>query len=185
MPTNEGPSSPSHLHRGWDATLKNRARRDDAWKRVAAWLTDRFSYTVVDEFNLAALARVPDVGTENTAHARAARALRTIAAPGALRSAISNAARQRGTTIYTGPAASKGTVVHFACGGDNARDQRYAKTAVVACASAATPTTKIQAPARPLSRRDRRRRRGAVSISSATRCTHTILSKPRNLARHT
>jgi hypothetical protein len=98
----------------WDWEAHSRAqhtgRRDDAWRRVAAWLTNRFSHIVLDELNLLRIASVPDLGAEDTAQARAARALRTIAAPGALRAAISNAAQRRGRTVTTVPASGKGTV---------------------------------------------------------------------------
>jgi hypothetical protein len=119
----------------WEAHSRAQhiARRDDAWKRVAAWISSRFSHLILDEFNLTRIARVPDVDADHTAQARAARALRTIAAPGLLRTAISNAAQRRGTTVTTIPTTVKGTVVHFTCGGENTRDQRYIKNAVVTC----------------------------------------------------
>jgi hypothetical protein len=107
-------------------------RRHDAWRRVAAWMAGLAGMVAVDDANVASLARTPGAGNEDDAQARAARANRVIVAPGELRAAVRQAAVARGVAVSEHSAAG-GTIIHYACGGENPRDERYAEKTTVWC----------------------------------------------------
>lgn len=101
----------------WEANARDQhaARVRDLWANLAAWLCGQAGMVVVDDTPIRDLVRVPDVGTEDSAQARAARRQQHTAAPGELRAAISRAAVARGVTFAKAPA--KGiTTVHCGCG---------------------------------------------------------------------
>lgn len=122
----------------WDRQSHSRAQhiahRNELWKRAAAWITEHFSHIVIDDIPVAVLAAAPRPDAEEIPQARAARATRTLASPATLRALITAAADQRGITVTSIPTATtRGTTVHHACGGQNPRDERYAKDVVVTC----------------------------------------------------
>jgi hypothetical protein len=99
----------------WEANERRQLldRRNDAWRRVAAWLTDQAGQVLVDSWTLTSLGAIPDVAAPDEQQARAARANLRLAAPGTLRSAIENAAQARGVPV-TAPKFVAAT--HHSCG---------------------------------------------------------------------
>jgi hypothetical protein len=118
-----------HL-REWECCERDQLTRmrDEAWRRAAAWITGGAALVVMDEWQVAPLARRPDVTGEDDPQARAARANRFLAAPGALLSAIRGAAGRRGVTV-TEPGA-EGAAAHYACGTPLDAAQRMAQVMV-------------------------------------------------------
>lgn len=94
-------------------------RRDDAWRRVAAWVAAAASTVVVNDMDLAELAR-RDAQRENSlppwVQAVATRQ-RIHSAPGGLREAIVSASKRDGVAVVVAPAASLSACVH--CGAVN------------------------------------------------------------------
>lgn len=90
------------------------ARRNDAWRHVAAWLTGQAGQVLVDGWALTPLRAVPDIVAPDDLQAQAARANAGLAAPGTLRSAIENAAQARGVPVSAPTLAAAAT--HHACG---------------------------------------------------------------------
>lgn len=99
----------------WEANERDQltGRRDETWRRAAAWITSAAAVVVMDEWDVAPLARRPDVSEEDDPQSRAARANRVLAAPAGLRAAIRNAAAGRGVAVAE---ADMGPAVHHACG---------------------------------------------------------------------
>lgn len=118
----------------WEAHGRDNktAARKDAWRRVAAWLGTVASTVAVDDTDISRLTRVPEVGTEDSPQAQAARSNRVVAAPGELRAAVKQAATSRGALIAEQKSAGE-TTIHFACGTENPRDERYAEEVTVWC----------------------------------------------------
>jgi hypothetical protein len=82
---------------------KHLARRDDTWRRVAAWLTNTASRVVVEDTDYAALTRAAtaadaESGLPTEVTARAARQ-RVHASPGGLRDTLRTAAEARGVPV--------------------------------------------------------------------------------------
>jgi hypothetical protein len=71
-------------------------RRRDAWAQVAAWLAGNAQMLAVDDMNIADLARSKEDDDPQTVRARSNRQL---AAPGELRSSITQAARRRSVPV--------------------------------------------------------------------------------------
>lgn len=79
------------------------ARRRDAYRKVAAWLTDAARVIAIEDIDVAELRRRPGVDAEDTHEARGGRRLAQFAAPAELRTAIEQAAARRGVkVIYYG-----------------------------------------------------------------------------------
>jgi hypothetical protein len=99
----------------WEANERRQLldRRNDAWRRVAAWLTDQAGQVLVDSWTLTSLGAVPDVAAPDEQQARAARANLRLGAPGTLRSAIENAAQARGVPVN---APEFVAATHYSCG---------------------------------------------------------------------
>jgi hypothetical protein len=125
--------------RRWDRRLWEReanerrqllARRNDAWRRVAAWLTDQAGQVLVDGWALTPLRAVPDIVAPDDLQAQAARANAGLAAPGTLRSAIENAAQARGVPVSAPTLAAAAT--HHVCGSPLTAADRMA-SALVRC----------------------------------------------------
>ena len=98
---------------------KHLGRRDDAWRRFAAWAAATAAVVVVDDSDLAAIARrstrqETSLPTEVTAIAARQR---VDAAPGGLRAAVVSAARREGVTVVTVPAAGLSAQCYH-CGHD-------------------------------------------------------------------
>jgi len=98
----------------WEANERDEivGQRNDAWRRVAAWICDQAAVVGVDEWSVATIARRPGLTEIDDPQAQASRLNRTMAAPSHLRSAVVNAATGRGVQIVTGGASA----VHLACG---------------------------------------------------------------------
>ena len=72
------------------------ARRNDAYRKIAAWLCDQANEIVLDAPRVAEVVRRSD---EDTYEARAGRVLARFASPGEFRKALENAARLRGVSV--------------------------------------------------------------------------------------
>jgi hypothetical protein len=75
------------------------ARRRDAYRKVAAWLTDAARLIAIKDVAVADLRKRPGVDAEDTYEARGSRRQVQFAAPAELRAAIEQAARQRGVEV--------------------------------------------------------------------------------------
>jgi hypothetical protein len=111
------------------------ARRNNAFANVAAWLLDTAGLLVIDNYNIARIARKPDIGQEDNEAHRAARANRVLAAPGSLRQRMIDGANRRGVTVQ----AVDGTIsgLHHVCGHELDRDERE-QSVMVWCPSCET-----------------------------------------------
>jgi hypothetical protein len=98
------------------------ARRNNAFCNVAAWLLDTAGLLVIDNYNIATMARKPDIGQKDDEAHRAARANRVLAAPGRLRQAMIDAASRRGVQVQ----AIDGTIsgIHHVCGNELDQGER-------------------------------------------------------------
>jgi transposase len=98
------------------------ARRNNAFSNVAAWLLDTAGLLVIDNYNIAKIAKKPDIGQEDPEAHRAARANRVLAAPGRLRQSMIDASSRRGVQVQT----IDGTIsaIHHVCGHDLDQDER-------------------------------------------------------------
>jgi hypothetical protein len=114
----------------WEANERRQllARRDDAWRRVAAWLTGRAARILTDSWPLTGLSAVPDVAEPDDHQARAARANLVLAAPGTLRAAIENAAQARGVPVVARELTAAAS--HHACGQPFSASARMASVLV-------------------------------------------------------
>jgi hypothetical protein len=128
-----------HDRRLWESHVNGRARalgqRDDAYRRVAAWLTGLAGCLVIDDTNVSNLARRLDSGISAnlpTAVAEEISRQRTLAAPGRLRELAIVAAKSRGVEVITVPHTGT-TRLHHSCGYLNPVDDRYARSRVVHC----------------------------------------------------
>lgn len=129
-----------HLWRWQDHGREQQiGRRNDGWRRAAAWLADNAGLIVVDDTPLAELRRRPDVADVDSPDpnvpnvvADRARERATIAAPGYLRAAVTTAAARRGVPTLTVDAGNL-TRTHRACAHTADPDPRYAAAAVVVC----------------------------------------------------
>lgn len=85
----------------WEANRRKKleGQRDDAWRRVGAWLGRTARMVIMDDVSIRDLTRVPGVGTEDDAQARASRANAAIAAPSRLRELIRAAASRHGAQL--------------------------------------------------------------------------------------
>lgn len=104
--------------RRWETESHTRdkivARRRDAWRNIAAWLTRPGTGSItIDTTPVAQLTLVPD--DNDTTQARAARANRQTAAPAELRATIDTEARTAGITT-TSADNTNITRTHIACG---------------------------------------------------------------------
>ena len=121
----------------WESSERHQThgRRDDMWRQVAAWLTDRAGLVLFEEVNLANLRRRhpddPDPALPEPA-ARLARARANLAAPGRLRQYLVNAAGRRGVAVRDVDAKYL-TRTCPTCGVVGDADGRYARSAVVTC----------------------------------------------------
>lgn len=97
-------------------------RRNDAYRCVAAWLLDTAALLVIDNFNIANMARKPDLSAEDTEAHRAARANRVLASPGILRGSMVDACSRRG--IHVQPVDGTISSIHHVCGEDLDQDER-------------------------------------------------------------
>lgn len=116
----------------WDIEANLRAkildRRNDYFRKVAAWALEEAAVLTVDSFKLTTLMRKPDVGTEDTEAHRRARANRVMAAPGILRGVFQDAATRRGVTVDA--VDGKIAAIHYVCGTPLATEEREAKLMV-------------------------------------------------------
>jgi hypothetical protein len=108
-------------------TRKSLARRDDAWRRVAAWLTQAAATVVLDDTNLASLTRQigqADTTVPTDVTAVAARQRHDVA-PGYLRDRIKAAAARDGVALVTVPAKGLSTECNICghTGNDNTSHQ--------------------------------------------------------------
>lgn len=89
----------------WETGARRRgiARRRDQYRVLAARLARSYGVLVIERLNLAALARIPEVGSERDDVPRG-RSQRVQAAPSELRSALVHAFASRGGRIMTVPA---------------------------------------------------------------------------------
>lgn len=115
---------------------QNTARRDDAWRKVGAWLGETAGVLVVDDSDLAALRRASDAADDDPTlpevQQHKARARAALAAPGRLRQLATAAADRRGVTVRKVSAAGLSrTCPHCRYVGD--ANPRYAAAAVVVC----------------------------------------------------
>jgi hypothetical protein len=117
-----------HMEAGQRSRLLR--RRDEMWRRTAAWVTADAAVVAMDEWEVAPLARRPGLTEEDDPQARAARANRVLASPGYLRQAIRVAASALGATV-TEPQTTSATV-HHVCGTPLDRAQRM-KQVMVLC----------------------------------------------------
>jgi hypothetical protein len=115
--------------RAWRNESRSRRRltrrRDDAWRKVAAWLCTEAGEVRVDAWEMPPLARRPAPGEDDDPQAAAARANRVLAAPGELRASVRNAARLLAVPV-TGAAgdddeeenagSGDGAQLHWRCG---------------------------------------------------------------------
>lgn len=85
----------------WEANERDQiiGRRNHAWAVLAACLTDEAAAVVIDEWQIAPLARRPQPGDEDAAIQPAASANRVLAAPGRLREQVVKAAARRGVQV--------------------------------------------------------------------------------------
>lgn len=89
----------------WETSLRVKVtrRRDDAWGRVAHWLSDQCPIIVLDSTNLAELRRKPKDGDDDPvlpgAQQAAARARAALCAPGMLRQKATQTAARMGVTV--------------------------------------------------------------------------------------
>jgi hypothetical protein len=90
------------------------ARRNDAWRRVAAWLAGQAGQVLLDSWALSPLRAVPDVAAPDNLQAQAARANLVLAASGTLRAAIQNAAQARGVPMSAPKSVAAAN--HHVCG---------------------------------------------------------------------
>ena len=124
----------------WEWEAHERAQvtagRDDAWRRVGAWLAGGAGTLLVDDANLAALRRRDDPADDDSVLpggvTAAARARATLVAPGRLRQLVTDAAARRGVTVQVVTAAGL-TRTHAGCGHIGDRDARYAASTMVPC----------------------------------------------------
>jgi hypothetical protein len=104
--------------------------RDDAYRKVAAWL-GHAGHLILDDTDLSRLATRHDAHLP-AALTQAAARHRTLAAPGRLRQMIRTAAQAHGTPEqvidHTGT-----TRTHYQCGHLNPADDRYARGRIVPC----------------------------------------------------
>lgn len=111
-------------------------RRDDAWRKVAAWLAGAAGLLVVDDADLAVLRRRPGDADDDPvlpgAAAEKARARAALSAPGRLRQMAVAAAVRRGVRVDVAGSAFL-TRTCPECGQVGDADRRYAVSAVVAC----------------------------------------------------
>jgi hypothetical protein len=110
----------------WDTathtTGKALRHRDDLYRQVAAIIADQAGQIVVDDTNLADVARTTSNAPSTVTDPAAKR--RTYTAPGSLRAAIIAAATREGVTVTEVPHIGM-TVKHAACGHQNPADARY------------------------------------------------------------
>lgn len=113
----------------WEAHERDQivARRDDAWRAVAAWLCDGTAEVMVDEWGIDR--RVPAVEDPDGHQERRARANAVVAAPGKLRELVGVAASGRGVQVVAGPGRLD---VHHVCGTPLDRSGR-ARSVMVRC----------------------------------------------------
>jgi hypothetical protein len=121
----------------WEREAHGRAkalgRRDDLYRKVAAWLVSVGGMVVVDDTDLAKMARISDGGGDlPSALTGRAASQRVDAASGRLRSIVAATAAREGVTVqvvdHTGI-----TRTHARCGYVNPADDRYARSVVVVC----------------------------------------------------
>jgi hypothetical protein len=111
----------------WEANERDQivARRNDMWRRIAAWLCTDAAVVAIDAWAMGAggvsLERPAPEDTD-TWQERLARAQRVIAAPAGLRDAISNAAAVRGVREQL--VKDKVSQFHHGCGGLLDREER-------------------------------------------------------------
>jgi hypothetical protein len=125
----------------WEAHQRVRGigRRDDAWRRVGAWLAGLAGVLITEETDLLAVMRqqldpADDDPVLHGAGQRAARRNAVLAAPGALRQYARVAAARRGVTVRQADQAYLSrTCPH--CHAVGAADPRYAASSVVTCPS--------------------------------------------------
>ncbi|MDQ7904673.1 hypothetical protein RB614_09085 [Phytohabitans sp. ZYX-F-186] len=120
----------------WEANERHQTsgRRDEMWRRAAAWLTAHTAVLVLDDTDLKTLRRsdtIDDPMLPGIAAAKA-RARAQLVAPGRLRHALTTAARRRGVAVHTVSRAGL-TRTHRACGHTAPAHPRYAAAAVVTC----------------------------------------------------
>jgi hypothetical protein len=89
-------------------------RRNDAYRCVAAWLLDTAGLLVIDNYNIAVMAKKPDLMIEDTEAHRAARANRVLASPGILRGSMVDACSRRG--VHVQPVDGTISKIHHVCG---------------------------------------------------------------------
>ena len=111
-------------------------RRDDVWRKVAAWLASSAGHLVADDSDLSVLRRVPGLQEDDPVFpgmvAARARARAVVAAPGRLRSLVAAAAPGRGVVVTEVESAYLSRTCP-ACSATGGADARYAEAAVVAC----------------------------------------------------
>lgn len=111
-------------------------RRDDAWRKISAWLSDHAGVLVVDDTDYQSLRRKRAIDDDDQAvpdvQAQRARARAHLAAPGELRMLAVLSAQRRGVTVREVSAAHLSRTCP-ACGHVGDAHPRYAAAAVVTC----------------------------------------------------
>ncbi len=107
---------------------KVQGRRNNAYANVAAWLLCDAGLLVVDSYNIATIAKKPDITEDDSAAHRTARANRAFAAPGRLREIMIDGARRRGVQVQ--PVDGTISKLHYVCGHELDQDEREASVMV-------------------------------------------------------
>lgn len=111
-------------------------RRNDAYRRIAAWLGRTAKVMVVDDMDLAELAKIKD--TDDGQQMAKARSNRVLAAPGDLRRFLENASSSHGAKLVK---TSSGTnrYTHYVCGVATVAPQEYMQSVTVHCTACDVP----------------------------------------------
>lgn len=99
-------------------------RRDDAWKKIAAWLCDSAGEIRMDKWEMTSVRRRPGPGEPDDPQAAAARANAVLAAPGELRARVQLTAGKTGVTVSDPEQHKTPEQVHYGCGGELDPEER-------------------------------------------------------------
>lgn len=118
----------------WEANQRDQlvARRTDTYRVLGSLLASAFGCIVVDDSNLAQLARVPATEDPDSEQATRARSQRVLVSPGILRSSVVAAAKRRGVAVES-VAAKNVTTIHSACGTNLTDRVDFAERVTVWC----------------------------------------------------
>jgi len=118
----------------WEANQHDQliARRTDAYRVVGTLLASAFGLVVVDDVDLAQVARVPGTEDPDEAQARRARGQRVLVSPGLLRTSVVAAAKRQGVPVEH-VSAKRITLIHSRCRCDLAGLTDFAEALNVWC----------------------------------------------------